>query len=55
MQRALCNLTADADEHTHICNFEKGHKGEVHMCSCGTIFISVKEKDLEAELKKTVQ
>lgn len=52
MQKALCNATAEATGHTHICNMDAGHKGKMHLCRCGTMFIRVKKAELDKPLKK---
>lgn len=52
MQKALCNATADANKHTHICKQDHGHKGRTHMCRCGAIFIMVKKAELDKPLEK---
>lgn len=57
MQLALCNATAEDEDadHMHICNLDHGHKGKSHACKCGTFFLSIKQSEIDRELKKTVQ
>jgi hypothetical protein len=53
MQRALCNATAFAEKHTHICKLDRGHKERSHACRCGAAFIAGKKMpESGAELKK---
>lgn len=53
MMKALCNASAEAepkcDKHgsMHICSFDHGHKGPMHLCRCGTIWADVKQSEID--------
>jgi hypothetical protein len=47
VDRVLCMQSVEGPDHIHHCNRDANHKGEVHFCDCGAVFICVNQANLD--------